>query len=576
MREEIIKRNLIIIAISLIIFFFVSLFITSYSNRRSLENDLIQLTDIVNQQILATNTEEDIQKMVNLYTNNQDWMQIVIANSLGTVLYHSATDYVNYQLPSHEMNLINQQNELIKKVYYDTDKHSIYMITKINDDIITRTSLPIKSNTNYILNSVFYMLILIIGVLVFSIIYNKKTSDMVIDTFSTISHHLKTINDNRYQKININHKYSEVRESLKVINEINENIANSMMKIKKESDKIAFIINNMQHGIMIIDQFETILIINDYSLKALNIKEKPQEGSKLRQTITNDIILNQIINSLEDKQIRSFDIHDDEKEKIYAYTLSYLESKWHTEKESIGILVVLIIDVTAERRNEELKAEFIANASHELKTPITSISGFSELILNDFGDCDDLTKQYIKKIYLEANRMRSIIDELLFLSNLDYQSNQTNLTEIVHLESLINDAVTTYQDMALRQNIKIIVKAKKVNIIGSVSLIRHLIYNLLENAIKYNKENGCVTLTITEETKHINLTISDTGIGIEEKHLNKIFERFFCVSGSRNRLTGGTGLGLTIANKICQVHNATIKVSSIVGEGTTVTVSFKK
>lgn len=237
---------------------------------------------------------------------------------------------------------------------------------------------------------------------------------------------------------------------------------------------------------------------------------------------------------------------------------------------------MLIIDVTAERRNEELKAEFIANASHELKTPITSISGFSELILNDFGDCDDLTKQYIKKIYLEANRMRSIIDELLFLSNLDYQSNQTNLTEIVHLESLINDAVTTYQDMALRQNIKIIVKAKKVNIIGSVSLIRHLIYNLLENAIKYNKENGCVTLTITEETKHINLTISDTGIGIEEKHLNKIFERFFCVSGSRNRLTGGTGLGLTIANKICQVHNATIKVSSIVGEGTTVTVSFKK
>lgn len=576
MREEIIKRNLIIIAISLIIFFFVSLFITSYTNRKSLEDDLIKLSTIVKEQIIATKTEEDIQRVVNQYTNNQDWLQIVIANSLGTVLFHSATDYVNYQLPDEEINLIKNQNDLIKKVYYDDNRHAIYMILKVNDDIVLRTSIPIKSNTNYILNSIFYMLILIITVLVFSIIYNKRTSDIVINTFQTISHHLKTINDNSYQKINTNHKFNEVRESLIVINEINENIANSMLKIKKESDKINFIIENMHHGIMIIDQFETVLIINEYSLKALNIFEKPHEYSKLRDIITNEFIVNSIVNSLDDRENRYFDYHDEEKEVIYAFTLSYLDSKWHSPTETTGILVVLITDVTLERHNDELRAEFIANASHELKTPITSISGFSELILNDFGDCDELTKKYIKKIHQETARMRSIIDELLFLSNLDYQSNQTILTEHVDLNQLIQEAVITYQEMAEKQNVSLSIMASNASIIGSISLIRHLIYNLLENAIKYNKEHGTVLLSVTEEERRIVLTINDTGIGIEEKHLNKIFERFFCVSGSRNRLTGGTGLGLTIANKICQVHNATIKVSSVVGQGTNVTVTFKK
>jgi two-component system phosphate regulon sensor histidine kinase PhoR len=251
-------------------------------------------------------------------------------------------------------------------------------------------------------------------------------------------------------------------------------------------------------------------------------------------------------------------------------------SKWDQSTQESSLLFISIIDVTEERKNDEIKAEFIVNASHELKTPITTISGFSELILNGAGKCDEKVIEYIRRIYLESIRMKNTIDELLYLSNLEYKSSTISLHEDVDLSALVDDVVDSYLDYSRRNAIMIEKKTIDVHIKGSKALIRHLLVNLVENAIKYNREKGKVVVCLEEDEKDVILKVIDTGIGIDESNMNKIFDRFYRIEESRNRSTGGTGLGLTIAKKICVVHGAKIFIDSSVGIGTTFTVKFTK
>lgn len=576
MRNEIIKRNTIITVISLVIFFFVSLFITSYNNRKKLENDLVYISNVFCSQVLATESESEILQLINQYTTNPQWMNISIANSLGTIIYDSRTDNPSGNLTAKELELANSLQVDQKRLYLDKTTQSIYYIRKVTNDIIIRTSVPSENNTGYVLNSVFYMLLLIIGVLVFSIIYNKKTSDIIIEVFNDITNHLRTVNEGNYERINPDHKFIEVKTSLDEINEINENISRSILKIKSESAKINFIINNMQQGIMIIDQKERLLIINEYALKSLHLEAKPKENAKFTEIPLNEEILQMLSRCLSKEQNKTFDYHDQLNNKIYSFTITHLENAWLDEGETIKVIVVLIMDVTDERKNEEAKAEFIANASHELKTPITSISGFSELIINGYGECDEKTRGFIERIYLEARRMQETIDELLYLSNLEYHNNQLPLSEEVDLVRVVNDSVETHREMAGRNKIAFELALEPVSFKGNSTLIRNLVDNLVDNAIKYNKDFGSVIIKTKDISSKAQLIVADTGIGMDEKHLTKIFDRFYRIDNSRSRLTGGTGLGLTIVKKVCAVHGATLDVKSTLHEGTEFTITFNK
>jgi len=578
MRDEIIKRSLVITVISLIIFFIVSLYITSYYNRKSLEENLINISEVMNRQIKETTTEEEIVKIVNYYSANQNWIRIVLANSIGNIIIDSTTDSSfsihDEMLTKDELALANSNSSSYQRVYVEDD--ATFYIEKISDDIIVRTSITITTNENYILSSIFYMLLLILGVLIFGILYTRKTSNLIVEAFASVRFHLKTINEGEYLQIDTNHRYPEVMESLEEINEINKNIYQYILNIKNERDKINFIVNNMQQGIIIIDEYETLLIINDYALNSLKIDIKQDYDLNFKEVLKNEFIVKKILLSLRNKQNQWFDYHDEQSHKIYAFTLNFLENKWNDTFNSVGLLFVSIIEVTETRRNDEIRAEFIANASHELKTPITSISGFSELVLNNLGDCDDKTKNYISKIYQSSLRMKTMIDELLYLSNLDYKSDSIPMTGLVRLDTIILEIVESYHEFSRKNNVTIETLLIEASILCSKPLIEHLISNLIENAIKYNKPKGKVTVSLEETHNKVILKVIDTGVGIDVKYLNKIYDRFYRVDGSRNRSTGGTGLGLTISKKICTVHGATIDVSSELNIGSTFTVTFNK
>ncbi len=246
MGDQLVRRNLTINIISLILFFFLSLYITSYYNRKNLEENLINISSILNKQIKDSTTEEEIVAIVDRYTQDQTWIKIVVANSLGSIVIDSTDDsmseVVATKLTEKELSYVDEVKE-DKRVYIIAEE--LYFISKINEDIIVRTAIAVQDNKSYILNSVFYMLILIIFVLVIDVYSSRKTSSVIENAFSMISDNLRTMNSGEYQQIDTHHKFYEVSEALENINEINKSIYAYISEISNERDKVNFIVNNM-------------------------------------------------------------------------------------------------------------------------------------------------------------------------------------------------------------------------------------------------------------------------------------------------------------------------------------------
>lgn len=223
---------------------------------------------------------------------------------------------------------------------------------------------------------------------------------------------------------------------------------------------------------------------------------------------------------------------------------------------------------------ERLRREFTANVSHELKTPLHSISGYAELLKNGMVRPDDVP-QFSARIYSEAQRMIYLVDDIIKLSHLDEGASDMT-RERVDLYTLAENTVNILETEANTAGITMSVKGEHAEITGVIQLLSGIIYNLCDNAIKYNRRNGSVTVEIRNEENKAVLSVSDTGIGIPEDQHDRIFERFYRVDKMRSKEVGGTGLGLSIVKHSAQLHNAEIKLSSIMDEGTTVTVIFPK
>lgn len=223
-------------------------------------------------------------------------------------------------------------------------------------------------------------------------------------------------------------------------------------------------------------------------------------------------------------------------------------------------------------KNAQMRREFSANVSHELKTPLTSISGYAEIMMNGLVRSEDMP-EFSKRIYDEASRMKTLIGDIIRLSKLDEQSIELEKEE-VDLYGLARDIVSRLHILAVKQNVSVELVGEHTNFYGIRAVLTEMIYNLCENAIKYNKEHGSVYIWVGQTLNEKKVIISDTGIGIPEEHRERIFERFYRVDKSHSRETGGTGLGLSIVKHGAHLHGAEIKVISKEGEGTTMELIF--
>ncbi len=235
--------------------------------------------------------------------------------------------------------------------------------------------------------------------------------------------------------------------------------------------------------------------------------------------------------------------------------------------------VILVVDVTEKEKREKLRREFTANVSHELKTPLTSILGISDMLKNGIVAADDI-KDFGADINKEAERLISLVNDIIKLSELD--EGKAHDTEKVDLLKSANEVASRLCPIAEKRGVSLAVAGESSEIQASESLIFEMIYNLCDNAIKYNKDNGSVTVTAGYKDGAPFVSVKDTGIGISPEHAERVFERFYRVDKSRSKQSGGTGLGLSIVKHIAASFGGKVTLTSTLGEGTEITVTFNK
>ena len=569
MYQELVRRNVIIIALSLVVFLLFALYTTNYINQKNVTSELVYLSKILANEIDQTVSETEVREIVNRFSKDQTWLSIYISNSYGDIMIDSTSDGmgegVYSSFTAQELELVSRMDPSDRTYIIDG---KIYYIEQLNDDIIMRTSIQIVDNTNYIFQGVFLLGIVLIVVLFISIKYTGKTIGGVKEAFENVTNSMRTISKGQYNEITQKSPYQEVQSAYREVNAVNNSVFQYIQRISAERDKINFIINNIMEGIVIVGVSGKIYSANKYAVAAIGMKT---DADTISDAMNDEMFLSNIFKVAEggEEELR-FDFYNNQTDKIYLVGIS----RFNHEHIGEDLISIVLTDVTDSRREEQVKIDFVANVSRELKTPITSISGFSELLLSGLVQNPDDFNQYIKNIYKESCNMKNTIDELLYLSKLDYNKNKVTFDESVDLLALSNRVLDNAQRRADKHNVRLLDVQGNCVVKGSESLLEHMLSNLVSNAIKYNKEGGTVAISLGYKDGVPFLSVTDSGMGIDSRHIDKLFDRFYRVDNSRCRQTGGTGLGLTIVQKIVRLHNASISVDSVVGKGSTFTITF--
>ena len=355
-----------------------------------------------------------------------------------------------------------------------------------------------------------------------------------------------------------NDVYAEISPLLHRIHRQHNQIKAHMETLRRKADEFEQITGNMQEGLVLLSSEGTILAMNP-AAKRLFGAEDDCIGKNFLMVDRSGSMRNAVNDALD--KGRGF-VRANRNGRDYQFDLSRILS----DGTVIGA-VVLAFDITERLNAEQLRREFSANVSHELKTPLQSIIGSAELMENGLVKAEDAPR-FVGYIRKEASRLVNLIEDIIRLSQLD--EGVVMPTENVDLLALAEEVKTILQPGAAQKNVRITVSGEGFSLSGVRRLLHEMIYNLCDNAIKYNVPGGSVHVHVEQNR----LTVSDTGIGIPAEHQTRVFERFYRVDKSYSKATGGTGLGLSIVKHAASCHKATLELKSTPGKGTSITVTF--
>lgn len=558
MKNRIIVINGLLTFFSLFLFFCVAIFIVAFNNQKKSEDLLNKYLVIANTIYEGNNVDEVINNFYKIDSN----IRITFIDFDYNVIRDSFNN-IEFEIHSDRPELLNL-GKAYSRYSKSLDKLMIYIAAKVNVGYI-RIAIPVSS-INSLVNSFMFLgllsffIIFVIAILVLSRLSNTmlKPLNQVVTKLSSIVGYNSKIGDN-YELISLQ------------IDEINNMLKKMLEEITTEKNKVNYIINNMNQGIIVINKDRQIVLVNEYVLKLKKItKEKELINRNYLYLFRNFEFSSKVEETLESKKRFAFDMSLDG--KVYIVNISSLSSKWLTSNDNDDGVFILILDVTNERRMEKMKREFFANASHELKSPLTSIIGYQQMIkegiISTQEEINDSTNRTIK----EAQRMNKIILEMLELSKLE--SKEVGKTEEVNLKDVVIEAIDSYNQEIIDKKLTVNTSLEDLIINISLSHANQLVRNIIDNAIKYNKHSGLIKISTAINSGE--LVIEDSGIGIKAEEQTRIFERFYRVDKARSKEVSGTGLGLAIVKHICSIYDASIELDSKLNLGTKLTIKFLK
>ena len=363
-----------------------------------------------------------------------------------------------------------------------------------------------------------------------------------------------------------NDVYDEFSPLLRKLEQQNTLIEETFLILNKEREEFKSITQNMNEGLIVLNSAGEMLIVNQ---RAAEIFGKVVEGHYL--TLNRSAEFREVAEKALNGEAGESRLKQDG--RIYQLMATPTLSEESENGKPEGV-VVLALDITEKEETERIRREFSANVSHELRTPLTSISGYAEIIKEGIAKPEDINS-FAEKIYSETKRMIALVEDIMKISKLDEGVIEAS-NEMVNLQEICKDVIERLKDKAQKTQVTIDLEntAEKPPVVvkGVTAMLDELVFNLCENAIKYNKKGGNVTVKLTENP--VRLIVTDTGIGIAQEHQSRIFERFYCVDKSHSRDTGGTGLGLSIVKHIVKQHKAGINLESEPDKGTKIEITF--
>lgn len=515
---------------------------------------------------LLEGAEDDAQRVAILDTLPEDAkMGLAYFSKDGASLYDNRPG--REHMTAQETELLAQAQEEGVIRYQSEADGSLCVLSAFADGSCLRMSRPgVTAFTVFKERLLIYALI-VVGVcaLVFAMVYlydmrRRSVIRQVTDVLTDFS-------DGRYDARVQQQHGNDLREETERLNDVIEQIEQRVFRQRSRDHAISVIMNQMQSGIIVVDARMHILLVTPVARKLTGIAPN-SEGVAVSEACKN-VSLEGVFG----EAMRREGVYTNE---VAARTavgrghrpLRFYVSPMRQDGKVVGALA-MVEDITELRRLEQVRTDFVANVSHELKTPLTSIKGFVETLLDGAINNPPMAEKFLKIIMLEAERLTRLINDILSISKLESGMNDVP-TERVQLDKMAFEVADMLRIHAEEKQVTINAHRNKkpVYIIGNPDHVEQMLINLIENAIKYNKPGGSVTVHVFGNDREANVTISDTGIGIPEEHLPRLFERFYRVDKGRSRSMGGTGLGLAIVKHIVRGMNGEIEVHSKFGEGT--------
>lgn len=559
MKSKIIKNNVLILLISIFILFIASYILINNNNLRITEKHLINYTKLINTKYNGNNETE----LINDFETIDDNIRLTFINVDGDVRFDSDKNTDENHIDRPEIkNLgsvhIRYSNTLKMKMMY-------YALRDINGNYI-RLAIPIASNTQFIESFLLAMLFVSMIIIILMGYLVKKTTDISMKPLNVAVKELGNIVGNNNLQKNI----FEIETITSEVLEIKSLLQNHVNNLYKEKDKLSFIINNMNQGLIVIDTEREIFLINDYACNLFNYEYDKIVNKDFIFLTRNEKILSALEKTLNDNINEIFDVKMEE--RTFSFEICGIDNNWLTKSINKNGALIIINDVTEKRNLENSKRDFFANASHELKSPLTSIIGFLEMITSKVITNNEEIIDVSMRSLNEAKRIKDLINEMLSLSrleNINYKYSQEN----VNLKEVVEEVVNNLTPQIKLKNILISMDLDQAIYYANKEHMYELIRNLIDNAIKYNIDNGIINISLKQE-ENIVLKINDTGYGIPKEEQLKIFERFYRVDKGRSKIILGTGLGLAIVKHICVLYNAKIELKSQINKGTEFSIIF--
>jgi len=473
----------------------------------------------------------------------------------GSVLYDNTAD-------SSLMDNHSQREEVMEAFAYgqgaserysDTiSEKTVYEALRLEDGSVIRVSFTVASIFQLTKGILPYILMVAVLAFLLSALLSKWLSKRIIEPLNNLDLDKPLEND----------AYEELSPLLIRIEEQKKQIASQIETLRHKNQEFSAITDNMNEGLILLNNESNIISINSAARKLFLCDDRAIGHNLL--TIERSLEVQKLIEDAKEKG--HSEISFTRNGRVYQV----IASKIVEDKEMIG-LCLLTVDETEKAQSETIRKEFSANVSHELKTPLHSILGSAELLENNLVKKDDIPL-FLARIHKETEHLITLVDDIIQISQLDETASFP--MEEVSIKELASSVMDTLQSESSKKGVIISSDIEDIKLLGVKRLLYEVIYNLTDNAIRYNKTGGSVKISFSKQASSLDLKVEDSGIGIPAEHLSRVFERFYRVDKSHSRETGGTGLGLSIVKHAALYHHADVDIKSEVGSGTAITVHF--